>query len=51
MHFYLCVAVFVVGLILYFFTNGKPQNVGLIMFGTGLLATLLKFSGTATLHL
>ena len=48
--FALCVAVLLLGLVLYYLTTGKPQELGRIMFAVGLLVTLLRFSGTLTLH-
>lgn len=50
--FGLSVAVMLAGLVMYWMSSGsKPQEVGRIMFAMGLLATLLKFAGQASLHL
>jgi len=49
--FGLSIAVTLVGLALYLLTSGtKVQEAGRIMFAMGLLATLLKFAGQASLH-
>jgi Na+/phosphate symporter len=49
--FALSVAVCIAGVILYFVSAAsKPQEVGRIMFAMGLLATLLKFAGEASLR-
>ena len=50
--FGLSMAVTLVGLALYLLSGaGKRQDLGRIMFAAGLLATLLKFAGTAALHI
>jgi Na+/phosphate symporter len=50
--FGLSVAVTLIGLAMYMLTaNAKMQETGRIMFAMGLLATLLKFSGQAALHI
>lgn len=49
--FGLSIAVMVAGLVLYLVSAApKPQEVGRIMFAMGLLATLLRFAGQASLH-
>lgn len=40
-----------VGLFIYWFSVGKLLEIGRIMFFSGLLAALLKFSGHAALHI
>ena len=50
--FAISVAVFIVGLCLYFLvTNPKVQEVGKIMFAVGLLVALLKFAGHASVQI
>ena len=48
--FGLSIAVTLAGLILYWVGSTKPAEIGRIMFAMGLLATLLKFAGQASLH-
>lgn len=50
--FGLSIAVMLVGAILYWISaNTKVQELARIAFAMGLLATLLKFAGNASLHL
>jgi hypothetical protein len=47
----LSVAVMLVGLVLYLVSApAKPQEIGRLMFAFGLLAALLRFAGSASLH-
>jgi len=47
----LSIAVMLAGLILYLVAAPpKPQEVGRLMFFAGLLVSLLRFAGVATLH-
>lgn len=49
--FAISIVVMLVGLVLYWITAGKPQRIGEIMFAFGLLATLLKFAGHASVRI
>ena len=41
----------ILGLVLYFLANPKIQEIGRILFATGMLATLLLFAGSGGLHI
>lgn len=46
------IAVCLIGLVLYLVAAApKPQEIGRIMFAMGLLATLMRFAGEASLRL
>ncbi len=50
--FGLALAALIIGLVLYYAVpNAKTQEVGRLMFATGLLATLLHAAGSASLHI
>jgi len=50
--FAIAIAVMIAGLVMYLIASGaKIQRIGEIMFAFGLLATLLKFAGQASLHI
>lgn len=46
------IAVMIVGLILYYFiASAKTQEVGRLMFFAGMFVAMLKFAGSASLHI